>query len=430
MSEKFDVIVVGAGPSGSAAAYKLAQAGAEVLLVERGPYPGSKNLSGGVLFGRVLGDIIPEFWNEAPVERYINRNILTLMTKDATLNVDFRNEAFSVPPYNGFSVLRGKFDKWLAEKAEEAGASLITNIKVDSLIIENGVVKGIMAGEDEILADVVISADGALSELAQQAGLRDQPKPSNMAVGVKELIGLDRATIEERFGLTGNEGTAYGMIGYPTKGVPGGAFFYTNVDSISVGLVMHIDHCAEHKVSPADALEEFLAHPFIAPLIRGGKVLEYGAHMVPEGGIAEVPRLFTDGMLVVGDAAGLGSNNGFAVRGMDYAIASGIYAAETIIAAKEKGDFSSASLAGYKNKLENSFVLKDMKTYAGAGPLMKTERLYSEYPQMAAGVFSQIYSQESQPKDNLLNILLRGRKESNISFLDLAKDGWKAVKSL
>ncbi len=430
MSEKFDVIVVGAGPAGSSAAYKLAQSGAEVLLVERGPYPGAKNLSGGVLFGRVLVDLIPEFWNEAPIERYINRNILTLMTEDATLNIDFRNEAFSTPPYNGFSVLRGKFDAWLAEKAEEAGAALITGIKVDAPLIENGAIKGILAGEDELLADVVIAGDGALSTLAQQAGLRDQPQPSAMAVGVKELIGLNRSIIEERFGLTGNEGTAYGMIGYPTRGVPGGAFFYTNLDSISVGLVMHIDHCSEHKVSPADALEEFLAHPFIAPLIRGGQVLEYGAHMVPEGGINGVPKLYTDGMLVVGDAAGLGSNNGFAVRGMDYAIASGIYAADTIITAKEKGDFTAATLSQYEQMLENSFVLQDMKTYAGAGPLMKTQRIYNEYPQMAADVLDQVYTQQSLPKENLLKILMQARKDSKVSFLNLGKDGWKAVKSL
>lgn len=430
MSDKFDVIVVGAGPSGSAAAYRLAQAGAEVLLVERGQYPGAKNLSGGVLFGRVLGDLIPEFWTEAPIERYINRNILTLMTQDATFNVDFRSEAFSTPPYNGFSVLRGKFDRWLAEKAEEAGAVLITNIKVDSLVIENGAVKGIAAAGEEMLADVVIAADGVLSFLAEQAGLRGKYKPSNMAVGVKELIGMDRATIEERFGLTGNEGTAYGMIGYPTQGVPGGAFFYTNIDSISVGLVMHIDHCSEQKVSPAEAMEEFLAHPFIAPLIRNGKMLEYGAHVVCEGGINGMPKLFTDGMLVVGDAAGLGSNNGFAVRGMDYAIASGIYAADTIIEAKEKGDFSSASLAGYKKKLENSFVLQDMKTYAGAGPFMKAERLYTAYPQMVKDIFGSVYAQKSQPKENLMSSLLRARKDSHISFMNLARDGWKAVRNL
>lgn len=430
MSDKFDVIVVGAGPAGSAAACRLAREGVEVLLVERGSYPGAKNLSGGVLFGQVLGELFPEFWEEAPVERFVNRNILTLMTKDTALNIDFRNEGFSSPPYNGFSVLRGKFDRWLAEQAEEAGAALITNIKVDSPVIENGTVKGIRAGEDEIYADVVVAADGALSSLAEQAGLRSKPKPSAMAVGVKELIGLDRLIIEERFGLTGNEGTAYGMIGYPTRGVPGGAFLYTNLDSISVGLVMHIDHCSEQKVSPAEALEEFLGHPFIAPLTRGGKVLEYGAHMACEGGINGLSKLFTGGMLVVGDAAGLGSNNGFTVRGMDYAIASGIHAADTIIEARTTGDYSAASLANYQKKLENSFVLKDMKTYAGSGAFMKSGRLYNQYPRMAEDILSQIYAQESQPKRNLLKVLLKSRKESNISYLNLARDGWKAVKSL
>ncbi|NBJ15039.1 MAG: FAD-dependent oxidoreductase [Dehalobacter sp. 4CP] len=426
----YDAIVVGAGPAGLAAAYRLAKAGVEVLVIERGSYPGAKNLSGGLLFGRILRELIPKFPQEAPLERHINRYILTFMTEDSTFNLDFKGQGFSQEPHNGYSVLRAKFDRWLGEKAEEAGATLITNIKVDSLLMENNVVKGIVAGEEEMTANVVIAADGVLSFLAEQAGLRDRYNPANFAVGVKELIGLDRTTLEERFGLTGNEGTEYAMLGYPTKGVSGGAFFYTNADSISVGLVMHIDHTSSHQVSPSEALEDFLAHPAIAPLIRGGKVLEYGAHVVPEGGYNALQKLFTDGLLVVGDAAGLGSNNGFTVRGMDLAIASGIYAADTILEAKAKGDFSAATLASYKKKLEDSFVLKDMKTYAGAAAFMKGDRLFNAYPKLVEGIFTSIYTQESIPKENLLKSVLQARKENGVSYMSLGSDVWKAVKNL
>ena len=126
--DKFDVIIIGAGLAGSAAAYKLAQAGLQVVLVERGPYPGAKNLSGGILYGRVLHELIPNFWEEAPVERHITNNIVTFMTEDASFNVDYKSKALGDLPYNSFSVLRGKFDRWLGEKAEEAGAMLVPGI--------------------------------------------------------------------------------------------------------------------------------------------------------------------------------------------------------------------------------------------------------------------------------------------------------------
>lgn len=426
----FDAIIVGAGLAGSSAAYRLAKGGAEVLLVERSSYPGSKNLSGGVLFGRVLEELIPDCWDDAPLERHINRNVVTFMTSDTTFNMDFKSQAFGKPPYNGFTVLRAKLDRWLAEKAESAGAALVPGVKVDSLIITNGAVKGIVAGEDEMTADVVIAADGVLSYMAEQAGLRGRHQPANLAVGVKQLIGLDRAVLEERFSLSGDEGVAYSMVGAPTRGTPGGAFLYTNSDSLSIGLVIHCDHCVQAKVSPIEVMDEFLDHPFIASLIRGGRTLEYGAHLVAEGGVAAMPKLFTHGMLVAGEAAGLGLNNGFTVRGMDLAIGSGICAADTVLEAKERADFSAASLAAYEQKLSQSYVLKDMRAYAGAVPFMKTERLFNEYPQLVAQIMGPIYTQASKPKENLLPILLRARKESGVSFASLAKDAWKAVRNL
>jgi electron transfer flavoprotein-quinone oxidoreductase len=428
--DKFDVIIIGAGLAGSAAAYKLAQAGLQVVLVERGPYPGAKNLSGGILYGRVLHELIPNFWEEAPVERHITNNIVTFMTEDASFNVDYKSKALGDLPYNSFSVLRGKFDRWLGEKAEEAGAMLVPGIKVDRLLKENGRVVGIVAGDEEMRADVVIAADGANSFIAQEAGLRGRIPTGEIAVGVKELISLPREVIEERFNLTGDEGAAYGIVGFATRGVAGGGFFYTNTDSLSIGLVMHLDELMKAGLKPYDVMEDYLAHPLIAPLIKDGKLIEYGAHLVPEGGVEMMPQLFTDGLLVVGDAAGLSVNNGFVVRGMDLAIGSGVAAADTILEIKEKGDFSAQALSLYKTKLDASFVMADMRTYAKAPHFMKNPHLYEAFPAMLTGLMHEIYYQDMTPKKHMVPTLLDSVKKADLSLFDLMKDGLGGAKAL
>jgi len=420
--EVFDAIIIGAGVAGSTAAYRLAKAGLQVVLIERGPYPGSKNLSGGVLYGRVLHELIPDFWNSAPVERKVTNHVVSFLTDDSSVNLDFKTERFSQPPFNGFTVLRSKFDRWLAEQAEAAGAMLVPGIKVDSVIRHDGRVEGVSADGEEMLAKVVIAADGANSFIAQQAGLRDKVNAFESAVGVKELIGLPREVIEDRFHLTGDEGTAFNIVGYATRGVPGGGFLYTNRESISVGLVIHLDALVERQLKPAEIFEDFLAHPMIAPLIKDGKLLEYGAHLVPEGGLNQMPRLVDNGLLLVGDAAGLGVNNGFVVRGMDLAIGSAIAAAETVIEAIAAKDYSADRLESYRTRLEKSFVLRDMQTYSRAVDFMQNERLFTDYPALLVNILTEIYRQEAQPKKNLAPMVIQNLKDSKIPLFDLLKD--------
>lgn len=429
--EKFDAIVVGAGVAGSASALRMAQKGLQVVLIERGPFPGSKNLSGGVLYGRVLQELIPDYWEEAPVERCITNQVVSFMTAGASFNIDFKNQAFNQPPYNAFTVLRAKFDRWLAEKAEEAGAMLVPGIKVERVLKDSsGRVIGVSTGGEEILADVVVAADGATSFLAQEAGLRGRIPTRQVATGVKQVIALPREVIEERFRLTGDEGAAYTIVGYATRGVAGGGFLYTNRESLSVGLVMRLDDLVRTRSRSGEIMEDFLASPAIAPFIRGGRLLEYGAHLVPEGGVEMMPQLFTGGMLVVGDAAGLGINSGFVIRGMDLAIGSAIAAADTVIEAKARGDFSAQSLSAYQEKLEQSFVMKDMRTYRRAPHIMENERLYKTYPELLARIMTEIYDQDAQGKEHLLPTILKSLKTCNVSLLDLARDAVEGVRAL
>ena len=429
--EKFDAIIVGAGIAGITAALLLARQGLEVVLIERGPYPGSKNLSGGVLYGHALHQVLPNFWEEAPVERRINNQVVSFFTEDAAFNLDFKSQALRGEPHYAFTVLRAKFDRWLAEQAEAAGAMLVPGIKVDKVLKDaSGRVTGVVAGDEEMLADVVIAADGATSFLAQEAGLSDRIPTKHVATGVKQVIGLPREVIEDRFRLDGDEGTAHTIVGFATKGVAGGGFLYTNCESISIGLVMRLDDLVRTRSRSGDIMEDFLHHPNIAPLIKGGKLLEYGAHLVPEGGVEMMPKLFTDGMLVIGDAAGLGINSGFVIRGMDLAVGSAVAAAEAVIEAKARGDFSAQGLSLYKDKLDQSFVMKDMRTYARAPHFFENQRMYSTYPELLASLMTKIYTQDTTPKEHLLPMAMKTLKERKISVIDLARDILEGVRAL
>ena len=221
----FEVIVIGAGIAGCVAAYQLARQGRSVLLIERGEAPGSKNLSGGVLYSRGIQQLFPDFGHEAPVERRITRNYISFLNADSSVAIDYR-DARLVDPVNAVTVLRAKLDAWLAEKCEEAGAIIMPGVRVDRVLTEEGAagkrVVGVRAGDDELRARVVVAADGVNSFIAKEAGLREKEPLHHLAVGVKSVVSLPRETIEERFNLTGDEGAAIAAVGDCTEGVGGG----------------------------------------------------------------------------------------------------------------------------------------------------------------------------------------------------------------
>lgn len=403
MSEdKFDAIIVGAGLAGCVAAYVLASEGLEVVLVERGEYAGSKNMTGGRLYAHSLEKVFPGFADEAPVERMITRETINLLTDEDAVSVDFRSPELSTPGHESYSVLPAIFDQWLAEKAEEAGVSVIYGIAVEDLIIREGRICGIVAGEDELESDVVILADGANSVLAQKAGLRDEWPAHQVAVGVKELIELPSQTITDRFACNPGEGAAGLYVGSPTDGGIGGGFIYTNKESISVGIVATLSTLVDGSRSAPAMLEAFKSHPAVAPLLAGGKMIEYSGHIVLEGGLSMVPKLASDGVLVAGDAAGLCVNLGYSVRGMDYAIESGRIAAEAVLKARQTGDFSADGLSCYRTMLEESFALQDLQTFRKFPAFLEsTPRMFDEYPHLASDVMRELFIVDGLPKKPL-----------------------------
>jgi electron transfer flavoprotein-quinone oxidoreductase len=397
--ERFDAIVVGAGPAGITAAKDLAAAGLSVVEAE------------------------------APLERPIIEQRYLMLTEDAMIGGLFRSMKFAEQPYNAYSVLRSEFDRWFATKAEEAGAEVYPEFTVTDLLWEDGVVAGVTTGEadGELQAHVVVLADGANSLLAQRAGLHREWDPMDQALVAKELFGLPAEKIEDRFSLPPGFGTAYEIFGESTSGMLGYGFIYTNKESISIGTGALLCDLIDSGRNVNDMLDRFKHHPAIAPLLQGGETIEYSAHLIPEGGFKRLPQLFGDGVIVVGDAAGL--VNPLNREGANLAMISGRCAAQAIIEARARGDASAASLSRYRELLEASVVLNDLykirntTDFAHARP-----HLFTDYPRVLAGAAMEYLTVDGRSKKDkqkkilkLLNVVPKGR---------LLSDALGAIRSL
>ncbi|WP_267900192.1 FAD-dependent oxidoreductase [Marinitenerispora sediminis] len=428
---RFDVVVVGAGPAGSAAALTAAQAGASVLLLERGPFPGAKNVHGGVIYGRVLDDLVPRWWEQAPIQRWVTRRSLMMATGAQALSVDYRNGAWAEPPYNGAIAYRSEFDSWLAGVAERAGARLVCSTTATALLRgPDGSVRGVRTDREggEVEAGVVIACDGANSLLAREAGLRPSGSAEDFALGAKEVLALPRDEIDRRFGLTGREGAAMEVLGC-TADVPASAFLHTALDTVSVGVLVPAADLARSRIRPEELIAEVKAHPAIAPYLRGAELKEYAAHLVPDGSRAVLPRLAGPGILVCGDAAGLVLTAGPWLEGVNFAIGSGIAAGEAAAAAVRAGDTGAAALAGYRSRLESSFVLGDLHRFRDVPHLMRSERM-RRYPRLACDAAERLLTVDNpRPKPGVTTVLREVAAAHGARMRDLARDGWQLLRS-
>jgi electron transfer flavoprotein-quinone oxidoreductase len=236
----------------------------------------------------------------------------------------------------------------------------------------------------DVYADVVILADGVNSTLARKAGFHGELNPGNVALAVKEILFLPEEVIQQRFNVREEEGVVIELVGTVTEGMVGTGFLYTNKDSLTIGVGCML---GDYKVNPLRTtpyalLEKLKRHPSIAPLIAGGEMKEYAAHLIPEGGFHAVPKVYGDGWMIVGDSGGF--VNAAHREGSNLAMTTGRLAAETVIAAKARGaPMSAKTLQAYKARLDDSFVMKDLHKYRNLPKVLHRGRqFFTTYPRL------------------------------------------------
>ncbi|MET1102166.1 MAG: FAD-dependent oxidoreductase [Pyrodictiaceae archaeon] len=427
-SEKFDVIIIGGGPAGLTAAYFLARAGFETLVIERGAEPGAKNVFGGRIYSYVLDKHFTGWRKEAPIERWVRREQLTILCGDnKALTLDYRLfSPVSEESYDSFTAFLSKFTAWLAEKAEEEGAMVLTSTLAEDIIFEDGVASGVIAGGEKIEADYVVIAEGVNTLLLERMGVRRKPKPREVGLGIKEVIRLGSKRINEAFGVDEWEGVARLIIGGPLREVAGGAFLYTMRDYVTIGLVVRLSSLTEARTPPRDLIEQLRLHPAIKSLLKDGVLVEYSAHLTRELGIYDVlEKPYGPGYVVVGDAAGFILNTGFTIRGVDMAMESARLAAKAITRAHEEGRRDEHALAIYKRLLEESIVMRSLKKFAKTPKLLENERIYRAYPEILCTAFSAAYT-TNEEAERMYPAVMKKLRELGISFVRLLGDLWRA----
>ncbi|MBR2068788.1 MAG: FAD-dependent oxidoreductase [Candidatus Gastranaerophilales bacterium] len=360
-----DVIVVGGGPAGISAALEVARAGRKVVLLERSHYAGSKNMYGGAVYTHALKEVFQEDFDKISYERVINSHTWAFLSEDSSFELTYKNSSNN----HAYAIKRFNLEKQLIELVKSKGVYFCPDTLVVDLVTNENRVIGVKTSIEEYLAPVVILADGVNSLLARKIGLRQDFKRHDFILSAKEVYKFDKKTIETKFNLKEDLsnginkqyfGSDFGKLkGY--KNLFMMSFLYTFKDSVALGVGVNLEDLSKNKLNISDVLDEVKKHPHIAPLIENGEMIEYSAHLIPEGGYKKVPALYSDGVIVAGDAAGF--VNGVHFEGTNFALISGKLAGKAALHALEKEDFSASTLSVYRKYLENSFILKDLYSY-------------------------------------------------------------------
>ncbi len=285
--EQFDVVIIGGGSAGLAALKHLSSIGIQSVLIEAGSTIGTKNVSGGILYsknpqiGKVynVDEIFENFLQEKPWERQITKYILNCVSKDKVLSIDL-TDSHEYQSNFGCSVLLNKLNSWFAkqslEVAERNGGGIISGVHVRNISWDDERGKTIIQTDelDDFEAKAVIASDGVNSEVAEITGARKKFSPSELYQGVKVVVKLPEEIIEERFNLIPGEGTAHIFAGDITLGHIGGGFLYTNINSLSAGVVCHYDSLISNPTGPNNLVNALLNNPFVKEYVKDEVALE------------------------------------------------------------------------------------------------------------------------------------------------------------
>jgi electron-transferring-flavoprotein dehydrogenase len=373
-----NVLIVGGGPAGLATAIELANRLKEkgedkkIMLIEKGSSIGSHILSGAVIRPKVFQDLLTkEEFNGVPFDSKVSTDVTVKLNESGEMELPFH------PPYmnneGNYIASLGQVCKYLATIAEAKGVEIYTGFAVDDMLYNaDGKVAGIKTkdtGVDHngvkqknyqegtvVKADITILAEGTRGSLTKKVidkfNLDSGKLPQIYSLGVKEIWSVPEGNIEA--------GAVYHTFGYPLKDKSefGGGFIYglTN-NRVALGLVVGLDY-KDPSFDTHAAMQIWKTHPFVTKFLEGGKLIEFGAKTLPEGGWNSMPKYFEDNLMIVGDSAGFLTTA--RLKGVHLGVRSGICAARTAMSAFEKNDTSKNTLKEYEERVNNSFIYKEM----------------------------------------------------------------------
>ena len=373
-----DVLIVGGGPAGMSAALRLAQLQKEkggeplaIAVLEKARETGAHMLSGSVLDLSTLKALVPDFKAKgAPLGTEVRRDDVYMLSRTGKVRLPitppfFRNHGNCIISLN-------RFVKWLGGLVEAEGIDVFTGFPATEVLFdESSRVIGVRTGDRgidrhgqkkstfepgvDIHAKVTIFTDGVrgnlTKSLVRQLGLDEGRSPQQYAIGIKEIWEVPAGRTEP--------GRVVHTMGFPLKNEEfGGAFLYTLDDNlVSLGLVTGLDY-RDPMFDPHVAFQHLKRHPFIAAMLEGGTLVRYGAKALPEGGWYTVPKLYTSGALIAGDAAGF--MNSARLKGIHLAMRSGMLAAETAFEAIRSNDTSDAALKAYDDRIQASPIRTEL----------------------------------------------------------------------
>src|SRR5256712_9971066 len=386
-SLEMDVVFVGAGPANLSGALHLARLVADhnekkanplgeiqIAVIEKGASVGSHILSGAVMDPRGLAELMPDFKKRgAPLESEVKEDQFLYLTKKRAIR-----SPINPPPLNNhgyYIVSLNRLTAWLGEQCEAAGVNIFPEFPGAEMIYgESDRVVGVRTGDKgidkdgkqkanyepgvDLLAKVTVLGEGVrglvTKKLSERLGLDEGREPQVYSLGVKELWELP----DDRYPA----GRVTHTLGFPSdQWTYGGGWIYGMQNRIlNLGYVTGLDY-RDPLIDPHAEFQRFKTHPFIANLVNGGKMIRYGAKAIAAGGLHAMPRMYADGVLIVGDSAGF--FNAARLKGIHSAIKSGILAAETIFDALRAGDFSASTLQRFESRVKESWITPELRRY-------------------------------------------------------------------